>query len=249
MIELPPIEPDAEERATEVVLRHIAREVPLLLKSKRCGVAIKGGTGLRLGYGLPRPSTDIDFDLTDAVPMEEMVSKAMENCPYMTNVRVDTKQRGRGYIRIVGTFDDGMEKCALRLKVDHKVLTAEENELRPLGEWIVEGDFPVYQMSYLAELKLNTMTGVMPRAAPRDIYDAAWLVIHYRDAVQKTQLEELRRWGDEYLANEDQQEHCRKEFDKDKVMRRIEPDTVVLALLEALEKHPSGDHGGPEMKP
>ena len=75
------------------------------------------------------------------------------------------------------------------------------------------------------------------------------LVIHYRDAVQETQLEELRRWGDEYLANEDQQEHCRKEFDKDKVMRRIEPDTVVLALLEALEKHPSGDHGGPEMKP
>ena len=37
----------------------------------------------------PRPSTDIDFDLTDAVPMEEMVSKAMENCPCMTNVRVD----------------------------------------------------------------------------------------------------------------------------------------------------------------
>ena len=29
--------------------------------------------------------------------MEEMVSKAMENCPCMTNVRVDTKQRGRGY--------------------------------------------------------------------------------------------------------------------------------------------------------
>ena len=93
MIELPPIEPDAEERATEAVLRHIAREVPLLLKSKRCGVAIKGGTGLRLGYGLPRPSTDIDFDLTDAVPMEEMVSKAMENCPCMTNVRVDASLR------------------------------------------------------------------------------------------------------------------------------------------------------------
>lgn len=106
---LSPIAFEPDEQALMEVLEEIARQLPKhrVLRDTANGeapLAVKGGTGMVMGLGLTRPSTDLDIDVSmrslTPTSLSVAVREIAGSLPGFTVERCDVKQHGRGYIRL-----------------------------------------------------------------------------------------------------------------------------------------------------
>ena len=189
---LPVIQPDAKERILINALHTLARELTNHPSFQRTPLIVKGGTGLALGYGLTRPSTDLDITCGSGVSKENVVDVASKLLSRERNrviTRSDVKQRGRGYVRLHWTDHvDGREmhhetKVDVNVNDDSGVLANSEirNGIRVLTLW------------HIADSKLDTLTGERPREKARDMYDAAWLMHNHMESIAPWRRMALRR--------------------------------------------------------
>ena len=66
----------------------------------RNNTALKGGTALRFKLGLPRPSTDLDFEGDDAINVRKAVIKAVDLAFKKGEYKVGLNWLGRGTVQI-----------------------------------------------------------------------------------------------------------------------------------------------------
>lgn len=78
---------------------------------------VKGGTSLALGYGLPRPSTDLDITCQGRPNKEQVLAVAVTGLSRTGDrsfTRTDIKQRGRGFLRL--QWDDRADNATRRVE-------------------------------------------------------------------------------------------------------------------------------------
>ena len=230
------IVPTDAERACADALRQIARA----LTHAPGGVAatplvVKGGTGLALGYGLPRPSNDLDISCAAGVNKERVLDAAVAalgHVPERHFTLVDVKRRGRGYLRLQweDRHADG-SVVTTRTKID---VDAGNPLATPANTVLVDG-VRVYALPVLAAMKLDTLTGARPREASRDLYDAAWLLEQYFEEVAPQQRIALWEVHNEIL---EQAAAWTDKFDDDAVTERSSFDAVWDSLDSSLSCDP-----------
>ena len=163
-------------------LHEVARELTNHPRFQNTPLVVKGGTGLALAYGLPRPSTDLDLTSFGRPDKERILRVAVEALSRVGGrefTRADVKQRGHGYIRL--QWEDGQASGVRRreTKID---VSSEDSLARPKNTEVLNG-FRTFSMRTLAQTKLNTLIGTQPRDRARDLYDAAWIMENHMEAV------------------------------------------------------------------
>ena len=135
--------------------------------------SLKGGTGLALGYGLTRPSTDLDITCGSGISKEKVVDVAYALLSRDHNrkiTRADVNQKGRGYVRLNWTDHEDGKEIHHETKVDVNV----NDDLGGVTNYEIRNEIRVLNIWNIADSKLDTLTGERPREQARDMYDAAW---------------------------------------------------------------------------
>ena len=235
MMPLAPIDTSNDERLNMTVLWRIAQGITRERAQARSLWAVKGGTALAIGYGLPRPSTDLDIDVNRPIDLVDIVRNEVANDPRIHIERLDMKQRGHGYLRFHYRHAAQERAYPLQTKIDHKLCTPGD----PDHPSVTTNDtgfcdaVPVYRIERLAPMKTNTLAGETHREQARDLYDIAWLMQHHAEHITKPQRLALDRWAKNHTGEDEQR--WRTLFDEDAILRRAGYDHAMLALMACLE--------------
>ena len=163
-------------------LHDVAKHLTTHGRFRNSPLVIKGGTGLALGYGLPRPSTDLDVTCGGKADKDEVLKAAVEILSRVqgrTFLRTDIKQRGRGFLRLQWKDDEEGVPRRIETKID---VNTEDPVVAPHNVVLCNG-FRTFTIEAIAERKLSTLVGDRPRERARDLYDAAWLVEEHLDSI------------------------------------------------------------------
>ena len=139
-------------------------------------IFFKGGTALRIVYGSPRFSEDLDFGSTlhDVDEIESAMLATLsevEREGVNTTIVESTKTSG-GYLAIVD-FDMGDATVRLRFEASFR-----EKELEGEAETVVNDFIPPYLINALAQEQLvgGKIKALLDRQKPRDFYDLYYLL-------------------------------------------------------------------------
>ena len=66
-----------EERTREELLKRLGQSFQKLMEAQGKACALKGGTAMRFGTGLPRPSTDLDFEGDRRIAVRKTIQQAV----------------------------------------------------------------------------------------------------------------------------------------------------------------------------
>ena len=240
--------PDPDEQTLMEFLKEIVRQLAKhrVLRSIPCGeapLAVKGGTGMVMGLGLTRPSTDLDVDVAKRSLTPTALSGAVREIaggvPGFTVERCDVKQHGRGYIRLwvrregwdgrIQTKID-MQVCDGRQPNPHR--PARPNGIDPTSVDCVQGA-PIYRSEILIAKKLNTLIGENARQQARDLYDAAWILCNHPQSVPRESLHRLDAYVSSLSSSEETQ--WERLFMQDYIMSRVDFMETWLVLTERLD--------------
>ena len=250
MTDLRPIHPEPTEQALMDVLAVIARQLAThrLLSGSPHGqapLAVKGGTGLVMGLGLTRPSTDLDIDVSKRsltpVALADAVREILGGLPGIEVERCDVKQHGRGYMRLWFRREDLDARFETKIDMQvcdggraHPQWEARPNGIAPSSVNWVDGA-PIYKRDVLIAKKLNTLVGQRARQQARDLYDAAWILCHHPQCVARDNLRSLDEYANRLSPAEESQWEAL--FSDDPIMSRAdftETWTVLTERLDAL---------------
>ena len=139
-------------------------------------IYFKGGTALRIVYGSPRFSEDLDFGSTlhDVDEIETAVLHTLveiEREGIKTRI-VDSVKTGGGYLAVI-TFTFGSTTVQIRLEASFR-----EKGLRGETETIYSDFVPPYIITVLAQEQLvgGKIAALLDRKKPRDFYDLYYLL-------------------------------------------------------------------------
>lgn len=151
-------------------------------KQKNLPMVLKGGTALKLCYGLDRFSEDLDFDCAKALDLKKSLnevftqlgkSKAHLRNPEIT-IKKDTDTVRR--YRIVYAGD-----ISLKLETSLRG-TPNDDDL------IERNGILTYKIGRLAKQKLSALKG---RTAARDLHDVVYLYEHYFESFDDNDLQDV----------------------------------------------------------
>ena len=156
--------------------------------------ALKGGTGLRFEIGLPRPSTDLDFEGDDKIRVRRLVKKVLKEAFPGKRTRVGPNWGRRGTVKIAIENEAGTGW--IKMKVDYRQAGSMPGmpDKVPTAKCEVTHGICIYRGGELAHRKLNTITGEKPRMKARDIYDAGWLAAERPDLIDSEDRRKLKDW-------------------------------------------------------
>lgn len=139
-------------------------------------IYFKGGTALRIVYGSPRFSEDLDFGSTlhDVHEIEEAVLHTLneiEREGIKTSI-TESKATAGGYLAIIG-FVLGTETVHIRVEASFR-----EKELIAETETIANDFVPPYLINTLTQEQLveGKVSALLDRQKPRDFYDLYFLL-------------------------------------------------------------------------
>jgi hypothetical protein len=180
------------EAANPLVGRHIAREylqARILSSMQRAGamvpLAFHGGTALRLLYGLPRYSEDLDFALEGSADAYDLRAYLQAVCGdlaaenYPVDVRISVQRTVQnGFVRFRGL----LHELGLSPRADEVLMIKVEVDTNPpagagLDITVVRRYFPLrLQHHDRASLLSGKLHAILqrPYAKGRDLYDLLW---------------------------------------------------------------------------
>ena len=178
--------------ATRGIARTESRLGWLLAKlyeeSKRRGSRLKppvlvGGTALRRGYGLTRPSIDLDFAVADVREMRLLIR---------TTVRIATERWTNPVHQLRADGEEGWgivdDSASSVLKIGGLVIPPTTLELA-----VTRRDTWTLPMQRLAEMKITT--ALRRRTKARDLYDIGFIAAHYPGDITEGQAREIAEAG------------------------------------------------------
>ncbi len=145
-------------------------------------LVLKGGTALLLAYGLPRFSTDLDFDCRrtniDLKPGIERAAKRSHEAIRMLSTKKDTATTRRHMLHY---GDEGSQPFKIEVSYRDSDRIGEDDVA------LVDG-IRVYKIEKLANLKIKAL---LNRTKARDIFDVSFLLNRYSSAVTDSDLQQI----------------------------------------------------------
>ena len=177
------IVPTPQEDAQQRLLKSFARAASEVLTNENIPHALKGGTALQIGYGLPRPSTDADFEGDTRVNPKVLTRKAFKAQTEYELRGLGVNWLRRGSIKIYAQQRTTGQN--IQFEFDYRVSgTLPGMDLRvPMDRTIVRHGIRMFDLPTIADRKLNALIGEKPREQPRDVFDAAYLTQRYPNAL------------------------------------------------------------------
>jgi predicted nucleotidyltransferase component of viral defense system len=184
--------------------------------------ALKGGTALLLAYGLPRYSTDLDFDGKDN---HVDIEKALRIGTERAGVKIEDlilKKNTPTTKRYMLHYEGSVNK-PLKVEFSYRQAgTIDENDI------VVADGIRVYTIEKLAELKILAFIG---RMQARDAFDVAFLLENYSEAISDHCLAQIsKRVGELTLDG------IASAMREDEVLGFSDIDNVVLKMDERVKE-------------
>ena len=219
---------DAERLA---LIEHLARGVQAVAGNALA--AMTGGSALRLCHDLPRPSFDLDLDVSIRRNWLRIVRRVADQSPWRSVVEVDQKQSGHGYIRITAR-PDGLPPW--QTKVDVRVCDGTGHSLLVRDDCETVNGIVTRNIFDIAVRKREKLLGEDYRQQGRDLYDYAWLIGSEPRAVPVQDRLRFREWLLEWDSREDML--WRQALRQDRALNGVDPDAVIDAIYAIVERDP-----------
>ncbi|MBF0698267.1 nucleotidyl transferase AbiEii/AbiGii toxin family protein [Actinomyces bowdenii] len=158
-------------------MRHIAQEV-----TTRSGdtFILKGGTALLLAYGLPRFSTDLDFDgRRTSIDLSEALQAGSQAAGEQVRHLRTAKDTWAVRRHVLHDRDDAMKP--LKVEVSYR----QSRQIEQADLTTIDG-ICTYRLEKLASLKVDALVN---RTKARDIFDTSYLLATYPEAITDTDLQ------------------------------------------------------------
>jgi predicted nucleotidyltransferase component of viral defense system len=206
-----------EEKIKRILLMYdIAKNISADNKNE---LLLKGGTALLFCYGLPRYSTDLDYDgynynidITDKI--KSVFISNSQNLDKI-NVKKDTATVKRFMIHYKEAENNPIKLEISFRNIDDADLVKDKRARI--------NNINTYNIKYLASDKINTF---LKRTAARDIFDASFLIQHYSESLNKELIEKcnnkLKTIGLDQLENIIKNDEIIKNFDCDDILVNLE---------------------------
>jgi predicted nucleotidyltransferase component of viral defense system len=204
-----------------LLMNDMAEEISGNHKSK---LVLKGGTALLLCYGLPRFSTDLDYDGqnhgADIVKNIEAASRKNMIKPTAIITKKNTETVKRYMLHYQEEPDNPLKIEISFRNIDF--LNENQNSI------VNQNGINVYDINTLSKLKTDAF---LDRYAARDIYDMAFLLKTYPDSLKKEQIcllhKKCKTLGVDYLE---------KRLNEDGLFKSHDCAAVALSIEEMLSK-------------
>ena len=154
----------------------------------------KGGTCLRICYGLERASEDLDFSTN--LPLQrikEIVKKCLQNfellnIPYKIYAEREFKNNLRIEVRFQGPLYKGKSASTNTLKVDFNMQKTINKSAKVVSKLF--SDVPLFTILVLNEKEVlaEKIRALVNRKQPRDLYDV-WMLINKGVEIDKNLIE------------------------------------------------------------
>ena len=183
---------------------------------------LKGGTALLLAYGLPRYSTDLDYDGRDRnIDIARYLQTSAERTGIQIdslNLKKDTESVKRYMLHYKGSEND-----PLKVEISYRqAITINDKDIT-----IIDG-ICVYVIEKLASLKAAAFLG---RMKARDVFDIAFILRQYPDAIQKDLLIRISERVDELTLD-----LLSAAMREERILRGFDPDEIVLDLQNRIDR-------------
>ncbi len=163
----------------------------------------KGGTCLRICYGLQRASEDLDFNtLLPISKVREIILKCLRdydllNIPHNLYVEKEYEGNKRFEVRFNGPLYNGNKESTNTLKIDinkHKVTNTVVKVIPQLFS-----DIPLFTLVSLAEHEIlaEKIRALVNRSAPRDVYDV-WILLQKNVKLDRKLI--LKKFKEEHIT-------------------------------------------------
>ena len=225
-----------EEVTRDEDLKRIGRAYQAEMDRQDNPCALKGGTALRLKIGLPRPSTDLDFEGDAPVNLRKSVRNAIEQAGLTNNYRVGVNWGWRGTVRIRPARTGLAGSGPTRLDYRRTGTRPNMPERVPLDKCERVDGILIYNDDELIRRKLATVVGDKPRWKARDIYDAGWIVTEHADLIGVQERRALKKWMASTTRAAVNQ--IKDRMRRDSVIRRVEADEVWSRLRDGVRLLP-----------
>ncbi|MDO9318854.1 MAG: nucleotidyl transferase AbiEii/AbiGii toxin family protein [Gammaproteobacteria bacterium] len=157
---------------SQILHEKVIRSLCKMIHEQGKPLVLKGGTALRMCYGLDRFSEDIDLDSAVKLNLESFLAQCAQHIgksvPEMRNATIDTKKDTAMVSRYILRYADNQDRrlkieVSRRSKPDEKVLA------------VVDGI-----LTYtVTELIRQKVTALQERTAARDLHDVIFLAKNY----------------------------------------------------------------------
>ena len=232
MIPYPTIIITESEHRRENILKRIGAAVQAEMDRRGNPCALKGGTALRFTLGLPRPSTDLDFEGDHGVNIRKALTKALATAFPSDRYWIGHDPFWRGTVRV--RIWDGRHAGWLDATVDYRRTGSRANMPAkvPLDRCERLHGMNIYAGPELVHRKLATMVGERPRRAARDIYDTGWIATEHPELIGPEDAEKLQSW----LSNlgPPETDELKTRLQREEVTGRISTTAVWTALETAI---------------
>ena len=228
---MPAVQLDAVDVERLAFIEHVARA--LQATSGKVLAAMTGGSALRLCHGLPRPSFDLDLDVSARRDWLSVVKRVVERSPWKRVAETDQKRRGRGYIRVAARTVDGKPWST---KVDVRVCDGANYPALGRNDCETVNGIVVRRIEHIAERKREKLLGADYRQQGRDLYDFSWLVAARPGAVPIEDRVRLRDWLLGWSAADEAR--WREAVDNDRALGTVDGGAVLEAVFAVVDNDP-----------
>lgn len=224
MNDYPEIHSTALEARRHEMLKTLGRAFQSEMDKQGNPCALKGGTALRFQIGLPRPSTDLDFEGDKRINVRRAIVGATAAAFVDTRYRIGINWLFRGAVEV--RIWDQKEKEWLPTKIDYRrtgTMPTMPAKV-PLDKCERLHGMNIYNDTELVRRKLPTVIGLNPRRKARDIYDAGWLVTTHPALISVEDSTKLKAWIEN--MSPERQRRLMNRLDNDRIIGRVNADTI-----------------------
>jgi len=151
----------------------------------------KGGTCLRICYGLQRASEDLDFNTTvPTIRLREILQRCLKNyevlnIPYDIYVEKEYEGNKRFEVRFQGPLYNGSKESTNTLKLDFNKKKVKNITVKVIPQLF--SDVPLFTVFSLAEHEIlaEKIRALVSRCMPRDMYDV-WVLLQKKVKLDKS---------------------------------------------------------------
>ncbi len=233
---LPAVREQPEQQLATDLVASVMREVNRSLHSTDHRIVMRGGTAAKIGYGLTRPSQDIDIDIVGDVDIWTTLRQAAEDLNITAIAEPRRRHALKGTITILSE-PFGPLTAAIDIRRIHDRQTAEDILERTAVE--TRSEILMYRAESLVTQKFALIELPDHRLRAKDRYDIAWWLTEHMEAVspqQRIRLSETLRQRPELR---DRWDHDHRRHDD---LNTLNPDVVHQAITSTLARDPAVLH-------
>lgn len=208
----------AAQKTRVEFMRRIAQTITETTKE---AFVLKGGTALLLAYGLPRYSTDLDYDGKDqSIDLVKHLQTGADKAGVQIEslkLRKDTETVKRYMLHYKGS-----ENSPLKIEISYR-----QSDVIEEKDVVVTDGIRVYTIEKLAMLKAEAF---LNRMKARDVFDVAFILKHHPSTIQGDLLLRVAARVEDLSL-----ELLSASIREERILRGFDPDIVVLEMQGAIE--------------